>query len=364
MSECNILYEKLPAYIEGVLPEVEGREIERHLETCGHCQAVLADLKKTGVILAGLEEKAPPPWFTQKVMARIREEAEPERGLLRKLFFPLRVKIPLEVAASLLVAVLAWQVYKASPPEMRVLPETPPSSQVPPRETAAKEAEQEVTGRTFTAGREKKETRGAVGAKMEGRTVPGGSGGGLKKQEEAVSAARPVEAPLVEEKKLAAADRAETALPAWAPLKKSEPAEMKPTPAPAPALQAAPRRMERELREKDEGGKQKSEAFQDRAQVAGQVAKGGLQQVWTVRVRDVDGAFEKIGKWLQEAGAGNIRQEEAAGRRILSSRLGAGELGALFDRLKALGEVSPKEVPASVVGKEVPVRIELIQAGP
>ncbi len=144
MSNCDIFEEKLPAYLEGVLPEAEGREMMKHLEACGHCRAVLADLKKTGAILAGLEEKAPPPWFIQKVMARVREEAQSKTGFIRKLFFPLRIKIPIEVAASLLVAVLAWQVYKASPPEMEALPEAPLASPVLSRETAAKDAEKEV----------------------------------------------------------------------------------------------------------------------------------------------------------------------------------------------------------------------------
>jgi hypothetical protein len=212
--------------------------------------------------------------------------------------------------------------------------------------------------------REKKETGDAVGAKMEGQTLSGGSGGELKKQEEALPASVPAKAPAAEEKKMAATDRAETAPPVLTPLKKSEPAEIKSTPAPAPALQAAPRKMERELREKDEAGKQKLEGVKARAEVMGQAAKGWPQQVWTVRVHDMDAASEKVGKWLQEAGAENIRAEAAAGRRIVSGLIGAGELGALFDRLKVLGEVSPREVPASVVGKDVPVSIELIQAGP
>ena len=371
MSDCRIYGEKLSAFLEGALPEAEGWEVEKHLENCGDCRSVLQDLKKTGDLLARLEEKDAPPWFTQKVMARVKQEAGEKKGLLQKLFFPLRIKIPIEVAASLLVAVLAWQLYQASPPEMKALPEAPMSPQVLHRAPALKDEEKKAPAGVPLTARERKETPSDAVSKTEGLAASGGQGAGkVKVQEETLPGAPrdAAEAPATEEKKAAAADRMEAARPDAASLKKGEPAELQPTPAPAPApapaMPAAPRMIERELREKDAMGKHKSEGAKERAQVMGSAARGGPQQVWTVRARDVEAALEKIRKWLQEVGAKSIQEEAGTGRKIISGRVGAGDLDALEDRLKALGELSPKEVPALVVSKDVPVRIEIIQAVP
>ncbi|MBI5584762.1 MAG: DUF2275 domain-containing protein [Deltaproteobacteria bacterium] len=347
--------------MEGAVPEAEGREIERHLETCGHCRAALQDLKKTGAILAGLEEKEPPPWFTQKVMAQVRRDAGEKKGLLQKIFFPLRIKIPLEVAASLLVAVLAWQVYKASPPEMKALPETPTSPQLLQRESTEKDVEKEITARPSKPAREKKETGDAVGGKMETQAVPAGSGTGeLKRQEEAVPAARFAETPATEERKTAAADRAAPAHPAPTLLKKSEPAEARP--APAPVFQAAPRRMEREPQEKDES--QKLEVFRDKARVMSQAAPEMPSQVLTVRVREVDRALKTVRELLRQVGAENIREEGLDGKMVVSGVVKPGDLDRLTGQLKTFGEVSRKESPASGIGQSIWVRIEIVPMVP
>ena len=62
--------------------------------------AVLEDLRKTVELVKGLEEVEPPPWLAQKIMAHVKDESEKEVGIFRRLFYPLRVKIPLEAFAS------------------------------------------------------------------------------------------------------------------------------------------------------------------------------------------------------------------------------------------------------------------------
>jgi hypothetical protein len=367
MSECNILEKKLPAFVEGVLTEAEGREMMKHLEACDHCRAVLEDLKKTGDLLAGLEEKEPPPFFSQRVMARVREEGEPQKGLLRKLFFPLRVKVPLEVMATLLVAVLAWQVYKAAPPEMKALPQAPTSSLTLPKEPAPEPSEKEAAPVSPPSVKEKR-ARGTAGLQPKDelplRTLEANEG---KKQEEAFTVAQPAEAPATGERKKAVLDRAETPpRTVMEPLKKAEPMKVEPqaAPAPAPVPKAAPSRLERELREKDEGGKQTSEAAKERVQVLGLAAKGGTLPIWTVRVRGAAPASEKVREWLRQAGAQEIREEEESGRRIVSGRIGLEKLDGVIERLRTLGEVSPGERPAPGLGEFLLFRVEIIQLVP
>ena len=60
----------------------------------------------------GLEEVEPPPFFEQRIMSRVREEAGRKQGILRRLFYPLHIKVPIQALATILVAVLAFYVYQ------------------------------------------------------------------------------------------------------------------------------------------------------------------------------------------------------------------------------------------------------------
>lgn len=126
MIECKQIQVMLPALLEGVLSPDEERLANEHLAMCQHCGAALEDLKKAANLVQGLEEVEPPPWFTQKVMSRIREEAEQKKsGIFGRLFYPLHVKVPIQALASLLIVVLALYVYRSVEPETEVV--QPPS---------------------------------------------------------------------------------------------------------------------------------------------------------------------------------------------------------------------------------------------
>lgn len=363
-ADCRIFEEKLPGYLEGAITGNERQEIEQHLESCDRCRLALQDLKKTGALLAGLEEKEPPPWFSQRVMARVREETQAERGFLRKLFFPLHIKIPIEVMASLLVAVLAWYVYQTAPPEMKVLPEVPSVDQIRQQETVAKETEKPLSSAAPPAPVGKSTTELDFKSGPEGRIQSRVSRAGEEKgQEEMNMAARSVGVPAAEEKNAEVAARLEAVRPSMAPLKKSEPSEAKPAPAPAPVLQEAPRRMERGLQEKDESGRQKLDAFRDRTQVMGKAAVGLPPQVLTVRVQDVGQAAEAVHTLLQRIKAEEIREETQAERKVISGVVGVEAIQFLSIQLKLLGEVRPLEFPVPTGGKTVLIRIEIVPKG-
>jgi len=118
--ECHSVEEKLSAYIENQLSSDEKELVDEHLKTCSKCSLSLEDLKKTIAYAQGLKEIEPPPWLTQKVMAKVREEAEQKKGILQKLFYPLHVKIPLEVIATIAIAVSVFYVFRSIEPEIRV----------------------------------------------------------------------------------------------------------------------------------------------------------------------------------------------------------------------------------------------------
>jgi hypothetical protein len=123
---CKDIEGKLTVYHEGILPPEEKSLVEGHLASCEGCSSALEALKKTVDVLKNLPEIEPPPWFTQKIMAKVREEAEQKGGLLKKLFYPFHIKIPIEAFAVLFVAVLGLYIYRATGPEMKTY-QTPPA---------------------------------------------------------------------------------------------------------------------------------------------------------------------------------------------------------------------------------------------
>ena len=98
--ECADIQKKLSAYIDDALSPEERMLIDEHLTSCQECNAFLADMIKTLEYIQKIEDVEPPPWLTQKVMTKVKEEvaatrfrAKPKRGILQKLFYPLHIKL-------------------------------------------------------------------------------------------------------------------------------------------------------------------------------------------------------------------------------------------------------------------------------
>jgi len=118
--ECSEVQKRLSAYIEKVLSPKQKALLDAHLKGCKQCKRALVDLKKTIAYVQNLEEVEPPAWLTQKVMARVRSEAEVKRGIVQKIFYPFHIKLPLEAVALILVAVGAIYVFKCMQPQMQL----------------------------------------------------------------------------------------------------------------------------------------------------------------------------------------------------------------------------------------------------
>jgi hypothetical protein len=139
---CKDIEEKLPAYQEGTLSPDEKRLVDAHISKCTQCSAALQDLEKTLILLRNLPEVEPPPWFTQKIMAQVREEGTRKHSLFRKLFYPFHVKIPIEAFATLLVVILGVYIYQSTIPVTQTIPQSPLSraEQDAPDSSASEEA--------------------------------------------------------------------------------------------------------------------------------------------------------------------------------------------------------------------------------
>jgi hypothetical protein len=125
--ECKDIQDELSPYLEGLMPPEERETVAAHLSACEKCSMALTELRKATTLLKGLEEVEPPPWLTQKIMATVREEGQKKAGLLRALFYPLHIKVPVQVLGVILIGVVAFQIYRVTEPEMK-----PMQAPVPP----------------------------------------------------------------------------------------------------------------------------------------------------------------------------------------------------------------------------------------
>jgi len=69
--DCRGIRAKLSAYLEDDLSSAEKSQVEGHLKACSKCSLALEDMRKTIALTRGIEAAEPPPWLTQKVMARV-----------------------------------------------------------------------------------------------------------------------------------------------------------------------------------------------------------------------------------------------------------------------------------------------------
>ena len=118
MSNHADIQKQLAAYCGGDLDPAERTRVEEHLTQCAPCRAELADLQTALRLLRTTPEAEPPPWLTTRIMARVREEQQQKRSWLHRFFFPLHIKLPLEVAALLMVSVTGYYLARTVETEL------------------------------------------------------------------------------------------------------------------------------------------------------------------------------------------------------------------------------------------------------
>lgn len=156
MKNCRNIENNLPLYLDDLLPVADKKAIEEHLKSCAPCSKKLAQLSKTRMLVSNLGDVEPPAWFKQKTMARVRQEAEKE-SVIQKWFYPLRIKIPVQIFATVFIAVLAVYIYRSGEQPMKEVASTSvpaPVTEVqtgPPPEQKLKPAMGEITQKGKTA---------------------------------------------------------------------------------------------------------------------------------------------------------------------------------------------------------------------
>jgi len=160
-------------YLDRRLTPFQNVLFREHLDACADCRRELADLDRTIAMVGSLGEVETAPDFLARVNEKI-DRGRPLSRLRARLFEPMRVKLPLEAAALLLVSSLAFYFYHREPdlPLTKLLdyqgkeqlaqkqerrveppPSVPPAERKPPAELdapALKEDQADVPARPET----------------------------------------------------------------------------------------------------------------------------------------------------------------------------------------------------------------------
>jgi anti-sigma factor RsiW len=303
--KCHSIGEKLSAYIENHLSSEERVQREEHLGTCRHCRASLEDLKKTMEFTREIEEVEPPPWLTQKVMNKIREERQ-KKGILQRLFSPLHIKVPLEAAAMIAIVVVAVYVYKNLQPE-GMLKEKPADPVLSQEEEQRGEREDQL----------------------------------FIFKEEQPAAPEPV-------KKQVSEQEAGIVSGEIAP-----PAEKDDVAAPQRAPGVSYRGMDSEMMEK----KSKSVPEEETAYVKEKKETA----FFTIHVEDTERALKDLDKIFKAFDMRYVDKESLEGKDIIAAEVESQYLNDLNEKLKTIGRIEEKkEMLQHPVGK-VQVRIEIVR---
>lgn len=110
--DCNEVKRKLSEYIDGSLSAGDAEPIREHLEDCDGCSEAFRSMSRVISFMKGMDRAAAPPDFLSRLNARLEDE-KPFFPFLRRLFYPLHVKLPLELAAVAAALVLLY--YFAAP---------------------------------------------------------------------------------------------------------------------------------------------------------------------------------------------------------------------------------------------------------
>jgi hypothetical protein len=111
---CHDAREQLSTLIDDALGAEERSAVEAHLATCAECRRELERLRGTVALLRAVEPVRAPAGFVDRVLGAARPVPWPRR-LVRALLLPWPVKLPVEAAAIVLVAVGIVYVFRATP---------------------------------------------------------------------------------------------------------------------------------------------------------------------------------------------------------------------------------------------------------
>ncbi len=115
--ECALIQERLSEYIDGTLDADDRAAVENHISTCKTCKEDLASLTEMVEELRAMDPVEAPADFLEKIHERMESRFSLDR-IIRKLFIPFRIKIPVELAAAATITLLVFFVFNIQQKEV------------------------------------------------------------------------------------------------------------------------------------------------------------------------------------------------------------------------------------------------------
>jgi hypothetical protein len=134
--ECSRIREYLSDYLDDGLDAETRQIVDGHVRECPKCRRDLAALQATIRELRDLPRVAAPPDFLERIHERL-DAHSPLKRLGRALFYPFRIKVPLQLAGAAAMAVLVFSlvgIQRTERPSLEVA--RPPAERTvkPPKE--------------------------------------------------------------------------------------------------------------------------------------------------------------------------------------------------------------------------------------
>jgi len=114
--KCAGIKQLLSEYVDGVLDAQTKEHLEEHISTCVGCQQELKELKALVGELRAVEPVKAPGDF----LDRLHERIEPRfsfGNIIKTLFVPIRIKIPVQLVTATATAVLVFSIINLHQPE-------------------------------------------------------------------------------------------------------------------------------------------------------------------------------------------------------------------------------------------------------
>jgi hypothetical protein len=358
---CKDVEHNLPAYLEDALSPQEKSLVEEHLATCPQCKKALAHLEKTGMLLKEMEEVEPPPWFTQKIMSQVRKETKQKESLFRRLFYPLHIKIPIQALATVLIAVIAFQIYRVGEPEMQVV--VPPPSAVfesgKIQAPATPQKSPEFATAPAAKGKSVPMERAKQDADMFAPSPPVKSEDAIRGEEmrfrDEVKLHKPV---ITEEKRETVKDKSNEAGQTASSVKQQEFSQT------LPAQPQEYKMAERSGYADFAKAKKAKKEYESLPAAVPQVMDAAVSKIEHVRiavhVADARASMREVETLLSTLGARKIERQYREKSEVVTAIVEAHNVPALMRKLKTMGVLEERQVPADIRGLNVFIAVEIL----
>jgi len=320
----------LSEYIDGAVKPKQKAVIESHLKSCAECRNALAELNKTIEYIKKVEEVDSPGWMTQKIMAKVRAEAQQKRSFFHRLFYPLASKLPIQAVAVLFLAVTVFYIYQNVNP-------TEKYAEAP----AFIEAKKEPPA-AGTSMNEQKMKRDSLPAAKQAPQAPGYKSPDMKYMYEKPAVPSPAErkpssAPVEErdimkDKDLSARAKKPEALSPYAGAVAKDEARSEAPPSAAKA----------------------------KAMSVGEIKEAGISL--SVIVKDTNTAGKEVEKAVARLNGRIIKTESFENKKSVIIRLSASQFNELVRKLKQLGEIKEKGLASPAQAGDVDINVELLKS--